>query len=264
MGSGPCDSTKACVLFFPHRTIIWCTREVLGVTEEDFLALCVSLSRFYRGSTLESYRAAVVWRQLEDQNTDQCWSQTSRFRRRFKGVQNICLQPKPRGSITLAQMRSLTNYCKDQGELAYGQGFAVAYFGFLRHRKQLVNLEKIDIEANSSDALIKIRGGKGRQHYIVDTVVAPEVCHLLMYLKSSSSHLALFPNWDKVKANRIRSHVANLLQWNSHQTWSFHCLRHGCAGHLTREGTDLTTRLRRVRWMSEFTATHYSMEQSYN
>ena len=230
-----------------------------NMAEENFLALCASMSRFYRPSTLEAFRAALVWRQIEDLPESECWSQTLRFRRRFKGVLKICLDPKPRGSITRDQLRVLSTYCIDQGEITYGQGFAIGYFGLLRH-SELVGLQTSDVEISESDVLIKIRGGKGRHHFAVDTVQAPEVRHLLGYFKTISTTSSLFPTWNKVQANRLIAAAAARFGWNSQQTWSFHCLRHGCAGHLTRQGVDLSTRLRRGRWMSELTATRYSME----
>ena len=66
----------------------------------------------------------------------------------------------------------LNQECTKEGNITFGQGFTVAYFGLLRH-SELVSLQKDDIEISTSSALKKNRGGKGRQHYVVDTVEAP-------------------------------------------------------------------------------------------
>ena len=229
---------------------------VCNITEEAFLALCVCLSRFYRASRLEALRAALVWRQLEETPIERCLAQTTRFRRRFKGATRLCLDPQPRGSITFDQLTQLTEYCREAEELEYARGFAIAYFGLLRH-SEMALLRRDDVETET--ATLRVRGGKGRLHYEVDIVLVPEVQHLLTYLKNVGTTVLLLPYWNKVKANALICAAAAHFKWNKRQSWSFHCLRHGGAGHLTRQGSELSTRLLRGRWMSAFSAEAYSI-----
>ena len=149
--------------------------------------MCASLARFYRASTLESFRAALVWRQVEDMPIEACWTQSIRFRRRFRGAMKLCLDPVPRGSVTFSQLRTLTSRCSERGEIDYARGFIVAFYGLLRH-SEITSLRRSDIEVSHTEALLRIRGGKGRRNNVVDIVEVPEAHDLLVYLKTSSSH----------------------------------------------------------------------------
>ena len=182
-----------------------------NTTEEAFLTLCACLSRFYRASKLEALRSALVWRQLEDEPIERCWSQTIRFRRRFKGATRLCLDPQSRGSVTFNQLKQLTEYCQEAGETEYARGFAIAYYGLLRH-SELELLRRNDVEGET--ATLRIRGGKGRLHYEVDIVQVPEVQELVTCLKKDGNTVLLLHFWNKVKANALIRASAVHFEWN--------------------------------------------------
>ena len=181
------------IFYFSRLEELLDVQGVSNITEETFLAFCVSVSRFYRAPTLESFRAALVWRQLEDMpictvglNLN-CCTQSFRFRRRFKGACRLCLDPQPRGSITYEQLRELTRAYSNMGELFYAQGYAIAFYALLRH-SQLHALRRDDVEI-ADEAIIRIRGGKARQRHEVDTVEAPEVKLLLRHLLQNNNSI---------------------------------------------------------------------------
>ena len=225
-------------------------RGARAVEEEPFLAMCIALAPFYTESKLEKFRAALVWRQVEELEPAERFTRDERFKRRFRGCLAMCRPFAVRGAISLIKLDKLIAWLIGKGEYTYARGFSVTFWALLRH-SDLTRLRGSDIEISMQEVLLSIIGGKGREREHADVVKATEARQVLLtavQVARVKGHARLFEEWEKCKANALIQQFAELDGWDASHKWSVHSLRHGSASHLKRQGVGEAERKQRGRW----------------
>lgn len=225
-----------------------------------------------RGSTFQTYRAAVIYRAflLRDENMLK-WAKSEWATRlcdalAFNGGDENP-EAKERGAMTEEQLRQLISLASRSEDLKmYAVGFGVAFYLLFRHN-ELCNLQPRDIGPRphapraiklfNQKTLNRKTKAKHKSRFVVPTSLAVSTYEeLLDAAKEMDRKQPFFPGWDRDVANGIIKEAAQRFKWPTDLVWSFHSLRHGGASVGAREGLPVFELMRAGGWQSERTVTN--------
>jgi len=226
---------------------------------EDFLAGIIVAKR--AGRTASGYLAAwLFWREVEGL-PEPNQKKLTKIRRVIKGMtyKGGKAPGLPRGALDSGMLKQLRWHCRFHGLHEMADGFALVWYGMLRH-SQVTGLRKCDVRFHCAKGPLLALGRKKAfcatrctwrylDHF-------KEVANCRSLLKSACRGKGatdyLFPSWRKGLARALVKEAARLFGWDPSVKWDgVHCMRHGAAQEWAAVKNDrVRSIMRRATWDS--------------
>jgi len=226
---------------------------------EDFLAGMIVAKR--AGRTASTYLSAWnFWREVDGLPPPS--SRRLRHIRRvidgmkYKGGK---LNGLPRGALDSGMLRQLRWHCRVNGLYEYADGFALIWYGMLRHN-EIVLLRKCDARMHAKRGPLLALGKKKSfcakrcsWKYLDHFKAVPNCRSLLRHVCEGKRPAGkLFPSWSKHTARTLIKEASRLFGWDPTVRWDgVHCMRHGAAQEWAAvKGDKVRSIMRRATWDS--------------
>ena len=237
---------------------------------EDFLAGMVLQKR--SGGTARTYRAAwMFWRELDGLRLPSS-HQMRKISRVIKGMsyQAGAAPGLPRGALDSGMLKQLRFHCEVNGLRMYADGFALCFYGMLRHR-QLVDLRRWDVRRGVRKGPLLALGKK--KAFCADRCRWQDLSHfkavpncrslLRDVCKSKRGRDKVFKDWDQHFARKLIQEAAKVFEWDTTVRWDgVHCFRHGAAQewHVVKKDK-VQSMMRRATWSACASAARYGKKR---
>ena len=233
---------------------------------EDFL---VGLNQEGRaGSTAATYRSAwLFWREVRGKKAPSA--------RRMKGVNRAIAGMRyragaapglPRGAMDSGQLKQLRFHATVNGFVEEADGFALAWYGMLRHTA-FASLKFHDVRMRARKGpLLRLAKKKAFSAARCNTenldhFVQVRNCKSLLkeICRGKRGADRLFPNWSKDRARDLIKEAAVVFGWDPTVDWDgMHCMRHGAAQeHKACSKDRVRSVMKRAVWASISSAARY-------
>jgi len=226
---------------------------------EDFLAGMVLAKR--AGRTASTYLAAwLFWREVDGlQRPSE--KKLMRIRRAIKGMSYKSGKAPllPRGALDSGMLRQLRWHCRYHGLQDMADGFALIWYGMLRH-SQVLELRRCDVRFGAAKGPLLALGKKKAfcadrcsWRYLDHFKEVANCRSLLRHVcKGKGPTDKLFPKWRKGLARALIREASRLFEWDPSVKWDgAHCMRHGAAQEWAAvRGDKVRSIMRRATWDS--------------
>ena len=220
------------------------------------------------GSTAATYRSAwLFWREVRGKKAPSA--------RRMKGVNRAIAGMRyragaapglPRGAMDSGQLQQLRFHAAVNGCIEEADGFALAWYGMLRH-SALTGLKVNDVRMLARKGpLLRLAKKKAfsAARCVTDNLdhfIQVRNCKSLLkdLCKGKRGTDPLFRGWSKDKARGLIKEAAVLFEWDPTVDWDgMHCMRHGAAQEAKACRTDpVQSVMRRAVWSAISSAARY-------
>lgn len=233
---------------------------------EDFLAGLILNKR--SGGTAKTYRSAwLFWRELDGLS----YPSESKLRRISRVVKGMTYRAGKapgitRGALDSGMLKQLRYHCEINGLRMYADGFALTWYGFLRHG-QTAGLRRCDVRRGVRKGPLLALGKK--KSFCAARCTWQQLSHfkavpncrsiLKSLCKGKSSQDPLFPGWNKHLARSLVREASRVFGWDPTVKWDgVHCFRHGASQEWAVVKKDkVRSMMRRATWESCRTAARY-------
>jgi len=233
---------------------------------EDFLVGMILAGR--AGRTAATYRAAWLFhRELNGYDPPRA-RKMRRINRAIAGMtyKAGAAPSLPRGALDSGMLKQLRFHARVNGMKAEADGFALTWYGMLRHN-QLCGLRKWDVRFHARKGPLLALGRKKAFSATrmkvenLDHFKAVPNCRALLksLCKGKKGRDLLFPNWSKGRARALIREAAAIFDWDTTVKWDgVHTFRHGAAQEWRAvKGDRVSSIMRRATWDSCKTAALY-------
>lgn len=226
---------------------------------EDFLAGLIVAGR--AGRTAATYVAAwKFWREVDGREPPK-ETRLIKIRRVIAGMkyQGGKAPNLPRGALDSGMLKQLRWHCRVNGLHEMGDGFALVWYGMLRHN-QVMELRRCDARMYARKGPLLALGKKKAfcaqrcsYKYLDHFKAVPNCRSLLKHVcKGKRGRDKLFPSWSKALARELIKEAARLFEWDPNVKWDgVHCMRHGATQEWSAvKGDKVRSIMRRATWDS--------------
>jgi len=233
---------------------------------EDFLAGMILAKR--KGRTAATYVSAwKFWREVDGLPPPGV-RKMRQIRRVINGMQYKGGKAPglARGALDSGMLKQLRWHCQVNGLAEMADGFALIWYGMMRHN-QLLELRRCDARMGAKKGPLLALGRKKafcakrcKWQYLSHFKAVPNCRSLLKTVcRGKRPGDKMFPNWSKSLARALIRETARLFGWDPTVKWDgVHCMRHGAAQEWAAvKGDRVRSIMRRATWESCKTAALY-------